>query len=130
MDANHKVMETETYTTRQVICEDGKEFEGIFVDGPRLVDFLVEWTLLTEGSARFTVYRVDSWDADDGTPDDYDKYLVGLVMWDGRTDIYFGEHGSLSFHGKRHIDRHNKLLSAIWDMSTSRIEYFNQDAAK
>ena len=76
-----------------------------------------------EVSAKFNVFEVTSWGSNGREIADMELYLKGQVKWDGCSHIWFGDKdGYLHLCGKDYFDRHNKVMSSIWDLCSKKIK--------
>lgn len=109
----------------------GEEFEALFFGDDPMPQFLIEWEKIEGLHADFIVHEINSWTTDN-IPSDYEKYLNGTIKWDGCSHIWFGgedRDGYLHLCGKHYFDKHCKLLQAMWDICSKRIEDFDSEIA-
>lgn len=81
-------------------------------------------------SCTFKVYEVSSWNMEDNTPSETELYLKGYVKFDGCSHIWFGgedRDGYLHLCGKFYWDNHKKVMDAIWQKCSERIDGFVEE---
>ena len=87
-------------------------------------------------SMEFKVYEVMGWACDgENSPCGTELYVHGLIKWDGCSHVYFGEceggfpNGYLHLCGKDYWEKHNKMMTALWDLASVTIEGWDAGVA-
>jgi hypothetical protein len=101
------------------------------------IQFLIEVAEDVDHSMDFKVYEVNAWACDGkNTPCETELYIHGTIKWDGCSHVYFGEcdeeempSGYLHLCGKRYWEKHNKMMTALWDLASVTVEGWDEDVA-
>lgn len=110
----------------------------LLTDDIGFMEFLIEVEEDVECSMDFKVYEVSSCECDlEHTPIDTELYIHGTIRWDGCSHVYFGNssengisNGYLHLCGKRCWEKHNKMMSALFDLASVTIKHWNKDVAE
>lgn len=78
-----------------------------------------------EFSATFNVFEVISWSVKTSAIFETEQYLKGYVKGDGSCHFWFGDDdGYIRLSGKDGIEKHKKVMDAIWSICTKKIKHF------
>jgi hypothetical protein len=78
-------------------------------------------------TATFTVFEVISWTVEASKICETESYLRGYVKGDSSCHFWFGDDdGYIRFSGKEGIEKHKKVMDAIWNICTKKIKHFNR----
>lgn len=104
--------------------------EPILINDMGWADFLIEVRPDIEYHMDFEVYEAAGW-RENGDVVDKELYLKGTIKWDGCSHIWFGSAGDGYIHlcGGGYWEKHNRLMSALYEMAAERIEKWNADLA-
>ena len=104
-------------------------------DHPLLIEddyvwFTVDIEELEEYYAKFICYSVTSWN-DDKTIFEKEKYLSGMIKWDGCSHINFGyegySNGYIHLCGKHSWEQHIKVMKNLYQYISSQIKGFDDE---
>jgi hypothetical protein len=77
-------------------------------------------------SATFNVFEVISWTVESSKICETEHYLRGYIKGDGSCHFWFGDDGYIHLSGKDGIEKHKKVMDAIWNICTKKIKHFNR----
>ena len=96
------------------------------------VNFIIQVTELTDHYLDADVYEVTSWNAEDNTPCDKDKYCKAYMKWDGCCHVWFGEEdetgksdGYMHLCGVDSWKKHILLMEELYKCAEENINSFD-----
>lgn len=95
------------------------------------VQFLIEWTNVTDYIADFNVWEVVSYCGENFKEiAETELYLKGSVKWDGCSHFWFGNEGYMHLCGKNCWERHVQVMNTLWEVVSKKIVKFDFEVAR
>lgn len=92
-------------------------------NNPKGLGFLVEIEK-KYASIDFSIYKITSVSEDKTVKDGYEvvEVTTGTILWDGSSDLGFGEEGYVSFGATEDVICFNKCLEFVWKQAEEELK--------